>query len=214
MHDATCPPTCLRLAIAPGVPSPHLSALLTLQHAEDPNVRLKFFEVEDDALVRGLLEDRYDAGISLRNVSAPSLKSQPLWSESMAIAMPTRCPLLGQAKLTIAELLDYPIFRWQAETCPLLDQRLFSLMPASKSDIVQYVTSFEMMALWVAAGYGVGVSAQSRIGNAHGWGIGMRPLSDGPYEIVAHLQRPHGQTNSVSERFERRALQVAKAGAA
>lgn len=132
----------------------------------------------------------------------------------MAIAMPTRCPLLGQAKLTIAELLDYPIFRWQAETCPLLDQRLFSLMPASKSDIVQYVTSFEMMALWVAAGYGVGVSAQSRIGNAHGWGIGMRPLSDGPYEIVAHLQRPHGQTNSVSERFERRALQVAKAGAA
>lgn len=130
----------------------------------------------------------------------------------MAVAMPMRCPLLDQAKLTVAELLDYPIFRWQAETCPLLDQRLSSLMPANRPDIVQCVTSFEMLALWVAAGYGVGVSAQSRIGHAHGWGIGMRPLFGGPYEIVTHLQRLNGQANPVSDRFERRALQVAKAG--
>ena len=33
---------------------------------------------------------------------------------------------------------------------------------------------------------------------------------DGPYEIVTHLHRPQGQANSVSERFERRALQIAK----
>ena len=39
----------------------------------------------------------------------------------------------------------------------------------------------------------------------------MRPLDDGPYEIVAHLHRPQGQANPVSERFERRALQIAKA---
>jgi DNA-binding transcriptional LysR family regulator len=196
------------------VPSPCLSTLLALQRAEEPDTTIAFFETSGDELVTGLHEGRYDAGISLRNVSAPSLKSQPLWSESMAIAMPMRSPLLGQAKLTVAELLGYPIFRWQAETCPLMDQRLSSLMPTSKPDIVQYVTSFEMMALWVAAGYGVGVSAQSRIEHDHGWGIAMRPLADGPYEMVAHLQRPHGQTNSVSERFERRALQVARAGAA
>ena len=66
------------------------------------------------------------------------------------------------------------------------------------------------IALWVAAGYGVGVSAQSRIEHAQGWGIHTRPLSDGPYEIVTHLQRPCGQADVVSERFERRALQVAK----
>ena len=74
------------------------------------------------------------------------------------------------------------------------------------------VTSFEMMALWVAAGYGVGVSARSRIERAHGWGITVRPLADGPYEIVTYLQRPQGQADSVSERFERRALQVIGAG--
>ena len=91
----------------------------------------------------------------------------------------------------------------------LLDQRLPSL-PAVSQQNIQRVSSFEMIALWVAAGYGVGVSAQSRIEHAQGWGIHTRPLSDGPYEIVTHLQRPCGQADVVSERFERRALQVAK----
>ncbi len=213
MHDATSPPTCLRLAIAPGVPSPHLSALLTLQHAEDPDVRLKFFEVEDDALVRGLLEDRYDAGLSLRGQDDPSLKTQRLWAENMAIAMPPRFHLLDQAKLTIEGLQDYAVYRWKAEICPLLDERLASLMPVDQENIRQ-VTSFEMMALWVAAGYGVGVSAQSRIKHAHGWGISMRTLTDGPYDIVTYLQRPRARADSVSERFARRALQVAGVGAA
>ncbi len=42
------------------------------------------------------------------------------------------------------------------------------------------MTSFEMMVPWVAAGYGVGVSAQWRSEHGHGWGIAMRPLADGP----------------------------------
>ncbi|CAM5370805.1 hypothetical protein [Rhodanobacter lindaniclasticus] len=85
-------------------------------------------------------------------------------------------------------------------------------MPLDEENI-QRVTSFEMLALWVAAGYGIGVSAQSRIERAHGWGITMRPLADGPYEIVTYLQRRHAQTDSASERFERRAMQVAGAEA-
>ncbi|MBN0273763.1 LysR family transcriptional regulator, partial [Pseudomonas aeruginosa] len=92
----------------------------------------------------------------------------------------------------------------------LLDHLLLSHLPVYQQNL-QYVTSFELMALWVSAGYGVGVSAQSRIKHAPGWGVSMRPLDDGPYEIVAHLHRPQGQANPVSERFERRALQIAKA---
>ncbi|MFO6231843.1 LysR substrate-binding domain-containing protein, partial [Pseudomonas aeruginosa] len=110
------------------------------------------------------------------------VKSQPLWVENVAVAVPLGSPLVAQAKITLAELLDYPVFRWPAEACLLLDQRL-SFLPLSQQSI-QHVTSFEMMALWVTAGYGVGLSAQSRIERAHAWGITMRPLSDGPYEIV------------------------------
>lgn len=131
----------------------------------------------------------------------------------MAVAMPLRFPQLDQAMLTIADLRNYPIYRWQIEVCTLLDERLAALTPVGQENI-QRVTSFEMMALWVAAGYGVGVSARSRIKPARDWGISMRPLADGPYEIVTYLQRPHAQADSAAARFERRALQVAEAGAA
>ncbi|CRQ54700.1 hypothetical protein PGKDCPLP_03409 [Stenotrophomonas maltophilia] len=151
--------------------------------------------------------------MSLQGASDPALKTQPLWAESMAVAVPPRLySQLDRAKLTIADLQDYPIYRWQAEDCPLLDERLASVMPLDQENILR-VTSFEMLALWVAAGYGVGVSAQSRIDQGQGWGITMRPLSDGPYEMVTYLHQPHAQADSISERFERRALQITAAGA-
>lgn len=213
MHDATTPVSHFKFAIAPGVSSPLLSKLLALQRAEEPEVAMAFFEVTGGDLVTGVREGRYDAGMSFEGLSDPFLSSRPLWSENMAVAMPLRFPLLHQPTLTTAELRDYSVFRWQAEACPLLDQRLSSFPQESQQNI-QHMTSFELLALWVAAGYGVGLSAQSRIEQAQGAGITMRPLSDGPYEIVTHLHRPQGVLNSVSDRFERRALQIAKAGTA
>jgi DNA-binding transcriptional LysR family regulator len=193
------------------VPSSRLSALLALQRVEEPDTATRFFEVTGDELVVGLREGRYDAGVLLQDVvSIPSLSSQPLWRENMAVAVPPQFHLPNQAKLTIAELRNYPVFRWQAEACHLLDQRLSSLVTGDQQRI-QHVTSFELLALWVAAGHGVGVSAQSRIERAAGWGITMRPLSDRPYEVVTYLQRRHQPANSVVERFECRALQVAGA---
>ena len=211
MHPATS--RSFKLAIAPGVPSSRLSTLLALQRAEEPDIAITFFEVAGDDLAVGLQEGRYDAGMSLQDTSAPSLSSQPLWCENMAVAVPPRFPLPNQAMLTVAELLSYPVFHWQAEACPLLDQRLSSLAPPVDQQSIQHVTSFKLLALWVAAGYGLGISAQPRIERAHEWRITMRLPSDGPYEIVTHLQRPHRPTNAVTERFARRALQVARAGA-
>ncbi|HHO8013422.1 LysR substrate-binding domain-containing protein [Pseudomonas aeruginosa] len=211
MHDINIHPPRLRVAIAPGVPSLQLSALLALQRAEDPDTALTLFEVAGDDLLEGLLEGRYDVGVSLSEASSPAFKTQPLWIENMAVAIPLQFPLLDQAALTISDLHDCSVFRWQAEACPLLDHRLSSLLPVDQQNL-QTVTSFEMMALRVAAGYGIGVSAQSRIEYAHGREIDMRPLSDGPYEIVTHLLRPNGQVSPAIDRFERRAQQVAKAG--
>jgi len=212
MHDASCQHSSFRLAIAPGVSSSHLSALLGLQREEEPEVDIAFFEVAGGELAAGLYEGRYDAGISLEGLTNPRVKSLPLWTEAMAVAMPPRFHLFDQAMLTIADLQDYPVYRWPAEICPLLDEKLSGLMPVDQANI-QRVTSFEMVALWVAAGYGIGISAQSRIELADEWGITMRPLADGPYEIVTHLQRPHAQADSVSERFERRAMRVVRSGA-
>ncbi|HDX2367898.1 TPA: substrate-binding domain-containing protein [Escherichia coli] len=210
MHNVTSHPFCLRLAVTPGVSSSQLSALLALHRAEAPEVAVTFFEVTGEELRAGLREGRYDAGVSLQVFGDPDLRTQPLWTEIMAVALPPRFRLLERGKLTLSDLKDYPVYRWQEEVCPLLDEQLVALMPLDQQN-VQRVTSFEMMALWVAAGYGVGIAAHSRIVRAHGWGLSMRPLADGPYEVVTYLQRPHVQVEA-TDRFERRALQVAKAG--
>lgn len=97
MHDATSQFSHFRLAIAPGVPSSCLITLLALQRAEEPEVTIAFFETSGDDLMTGLEEGRYDAGISLRNAGAPAVKSQPLWVENVAVAMPLGSPLLAQA---------------------------------------------------------------------------------------------------------------------
>ena len=113
MDNITSQPAHLRLAIAPGVSSSQLSALLALQRAEEPEVSITFFEVAGDELLDGLREGRYDVGMSLQGASDPALETQPLWIEHMAVAIPLRLPLLEQASLTIADLQNYPIFRWE-----------------------------------------------------------------------------------------------------
>jgi len=74
---------------------------------------------------------------------------------------------------------------------------------------IQVVASFEMMAMMIVAGLGVGISAHSRITQAQAWGICLRPLADGPYEVVAHLLRPTGHLHPTTERFVQRVLRVA-----
>lgn len=198
----------LRIALAPGVPSLRLSTLLQLQRAEEPEVTIVINEATNDFLLQGLREQRYDVGMSLHHNGDPSLRTQPLWKERIAAALPPAFPLLDRGTNIITDLHDYPIYRWQAEACFLLDQMLDSTVRRLRRK-VQWVTSFESMALCVAAGYGIGLSAQSRIEGALGWGITMQSLAGGPYEVVTYLQRPYAQIDAVSERFERRALRVA-----
>jgi len=210
MQDGICVSSHIRLAIAPGVPSRQLSALLALQREEEPEVAIVLSEVSSDVLTAGLREGRYDAGLALADATDASLRSQPLWREEMAIAMPLRYPLLNKVALTLDDVLDYPIFRWQVEICPLLDQQIASL-PEKPCDI-QHVTSFELMASWVAAGYGISITAKSRLVSARAWGICMRPFVDAPYEVVTHLLPSPRGTDPVCLRFARRAQQVAKTG--
>jgi len=212
MQNSICHSSHIRVAIAPGVPSRQLSNLLALQREEEPETTIVLSEATGDALMLGLRESRYDVGLALADAMDASLHSEPLWREEMAIAMPSRYPLLRHAKLTLDDVLHYPIFRWQAEPCPRLNRKM-TTDEAGQPFNIQYVPSFEMLALWVAAGYGIGITAQSRITRARAWEISMRPLlsdSDKPFEVVTHLLRRHEESSDIHASFIRRARQIAK----
>jgi len=209
MQDGICGSSSIRLGITSGVPSHQLSALLALQREEEPETDISLHEVSHDALLAGLREGRYTAGLTFESTMDAALDSQPLWHEALAVAMPMRYPLLDKATLALDDLLKHPVFRWQVEPCPLLDQQM-AVNASKHPPNIQFVPSFELMALWVAAGYGIGITAQSRLASAHAWGICMRPFADAPYEIVTHLLPSSRGTDPVYLRFARRAQQVAK----
>jgi DNA-binding transcriptional LysR family regulator len=116
--------------------------------------------------------------------------------------------LLAQVSLTVDALVTYPLLYCYPEACPSLEHRV-AVLSKGRPPGIQHVVSFESMAMLVAAGYGLGIAAQSRITRAQAWEIRMRPFADGPYELRTHLLRPVGKCHPAAERFSRRAAQIA-----
>lgn len=202
---ASRPATVIKLAVTEGVPSANLAELLAWQRAEEPQTPVELLLVSAGESLSGLQDGRYDLGISLQeNVPLP-LHGLPLWRANLAVALPPQSPP-SHKPIALDELMDVSLLRWQGEPCAALDERISM---ARRRFSIQVVTSFEMMATMVMAGLGVGISTHSRITQAQAWGICLRPLADGPYEVVAHLLRPTGHLHPATERFVQRAFRVA-----
>lgn len=201
--SATSQPMILHLAIAPGVPSTRWAQVLTVQREQAPEVSIVVHEVSAGELRAGLQDGCYDVGLSLTDeADVEGLSSQPWWRERMVAVLPVGSPLMAQADLTLDDLLQFSVLRWPAEACDALEQRI-SALSGGRRDAIQNVTSFDMLALQVAAGYGVEVTAESRSARAGGWGITMRPFSDGPYELITHVSTPTRCLHEVDQFVQR-----------
>lgn len=203
---ASMPATVIKLAVTEGVPSANLAKLLAWQRAEEPQTPVEPLLVSAGESLSGLQDGRFDLGISLQDHVPLPLHGLPLWRGNLAAALPPQSPLASHKPIALDELMDVSLLRWQGEPCAALDERISM---ARRRFSIQVVTSFEMMAMMVVAGLGVGISAHSRITQAQPWGICLRPLADGPYEVVAHLLRPTGHLHPATERFVQRVLRVA-----
>jgi len=204
----------LRLAVSADTLSPRLASLLALQRAEEPATLILPQEVAAGDMIRGLEEGTYDAGIALAGTMAVSaMNAQPLWSDELALAVPLRSPLLAYTEVPLDALLHYPLLQWCLRACDALSQQVTARF-GPEMHPVKEVTSFDLLAVLVAAGFAVGIAPRSHIARARGWGVAMRPLANGPYLIGTQLLRkPHGSAPAV-ERFAERAEKVAATEAA
>lgn len=199
----------LRLAVSADTLSPRLASLLALQRAEEPDTIILLQEVAARDLVRGLEDGTYDIGIELAATTTVfAMNAQPLWADELALAVPLRSPLLAYAEVPLDALLHYPLLQWCLWACEALSQQVDARFGPKKHS-AQEVTSFDLMAVLVAAGFAVGIAPRSHIARARGWGVAMRPLANGPYLISTQLLRKsHGSARAV-ERFAERAAKVA-----
>ncbi len=194
--------------------SPRLASLLALQRAEEPATIILPQEVTAGDLIRGLEDGTYDAGIALAGTTTVfSMNAQPLWADELALAVPLRSPLLAYPEVPLDALLRYPLLQWCLRACDSLSQQVAARF-GPEMHSVKEVTSVDLLAVLVAAGLAVGIAPRSHIARARGWGVAMRPLTNGPYVISTQLLRkPHGSARAV-ERFAERAVKVAATEAA
>jgi len=206
--------TILRLAVSADTLSPRLASLLALQRAEEPETIILPQEVAAGDLVRGIEDGTYDAGIALAAATPVfAMNAQPLWADELALAVPLRSPLLAYPEVPLDALLRYPLLQWCLRACEALSQQVDARF-GSEMHPAQEVTSFDLLAVLVAAGFAVGIAPRSHIARARGRGVAMRSLANGPYLIGTQLLRkPHGSARAV-ERFAERAMKVAATEAA
>lgn len=207
-------PSILKLAVSADALSPRLASLLALQRAEEPETIIVPQEVAARDLTRGLEDGTYDAGMAL---AAPTtvfaVNAQPLWTDELALAVPLRSPLLAYPEVPLGALLDYPLLQWCLWACEALSQQVDAHF-GSERHFAQEVTSFDLLAVLVAAGFAVGIAPRSHIARARGWGVAMRPLADGSYVVRTQLLQSQRQCLPAVERFAERAVKVAATEAA
>ena len=206
--------TILKLAVSADALSPRLASLLALQRVEEPATLILPQEVAAGDLVRGLDDGTYDAGIALAGTMAVSaMNAQPLWADELALAVPLRSPLLAYPEVPLDALLRYPLLQWCLRACDALSKQVAARF-GPETNSVREVTSFDLLAVLVAAGFAVGIAPRSHIARARGWGVAMRPLANGPYLIGTQLLRKSDGSARAVERFAERAVKVAATEAA
>jgi DNA-binding transcriptional LysR family regulator len=138
------------------------------------------------------------------------LKALPLWNDGLVVTVPERSPMLAHAKVPLEVLGRYPLVKWTPQASEvisfLIDEILREIDVAPEA--VQHVPSFELMAVWVAAGYGVGFGQRSRIAAAREWGVVMRPLAGSQRIIKNYILCSDTSNNPSAGRFTKRAALI------
>lgn len=197
----------ITLAVTKDISLPPLTALLALQRAEEPQTPVCIHEIMLSDLCPGLSSGRYNAVIALRADAMTECSSESLWHDELALALPVCSPLLAGAEITIDMLQSYKALLWPQAARTALGGQIAALVEDAGSEAA--ASSFELMATLVAAGYCVGIAPRSRIMQARGWGIVLRPLADGPHRLTTKLLRARRHCLPAVERFVERAQRIA-----
>ena len=203
----------LRIAVSSGSLAHPLAGLLALHREQAPDSLPSLVETGNADLFEGIRGGNYDVAVSLEPSSDKSLVSVPIWRDEVAVALPTRHPLLERGEIELAELARYPLVLWSPDRCEALASQVNTLLNVARRplNVEHWAVSFEMLITMVAAGYGAGLAAKSRIVGARDAGVIMRPLGGAPNWLTTYLIYPAGSQGGIVERFVERAKTAAEA---
>ncbi|WP_415302136.1 LysR family transcriptional regulator [Alcaligenes sp. SJTW-7] len=194
----------LRIAVSDGAIDPRLSALLARCREEEPEIEIRLSEVPLAEQLRGLRSGDFSIGFAHMAEVGDDILTEPLWHDSLVVAVPARHPLLSHKAVPLHQLASYPLVLCDPQTCEGCYRELTRLLrPLEREpDVVEHVSSLDMMLTLVGAGYGVGFITATRVAASPRPDVVIRPLAMDSAIITTYLLRPVSEDLPVSvERF-------------
>ena len=194
----------LRIAVSDGAIDPRLSALLARCREEEPEIEIRLSEVPLAEQLRGLRSGDFSIGFAHTAEVGDDIATEPLWHDSLVVAVPARHPLLSHKAVPLHQLASYPLVLCDPQICEGCYRELTRLLrPLEREpDIAEHVSSLDMMLTLVGAGYGVGFITATRVAASPRPDVVIRPLAMDSAIITTYLLRPTSESMPVSaERF-------------
>lgn len=189
------------------VPS-QLADVLALQRAEEPETIATLVGWTATASMQELPGNRFDLALSTAAWQWPGWECEPLWHDTLAVAVAKRSHLLAYGEVPCQEVLKQALICAQStadEPWRAVAQRVFSDELQHRE---QLVDTFDVAMTLVAAGYGIAIAPAARLAGYLCHGVAARPLAGAPAIVMAYLLRPCIFLNGPQERFARRARSV------
>jgi DNA-binding transcriptional LysR family regulator len=194
----------LRIAVSDGAIDPRLSAFLARCRAEEPEIEIRLSELPLAEQLRGLRSGDFTIGFAHTADVGEGIVAEPIWQDPLVIAVPARHALLAHKEVPLPELGGHPLVLCDPHACEGYCRELGRLLKAveHKLNVVEEVSSLDMMLTLVGAGYGVGFMSATKIPVSQRPDVVIRPLAMDSAVITTYLLRPDSSELSASlERF-------------
>lgn len=193
----------LRIALSDGITPSRLPALLALCRQEEPEVEIRLFEVSLSQQLKGLHDDLYDVGFAQSDEVGDGIIAEPIWSDTLMVAVPARHPLLSHKCIPLEEVLRYPLVLCDPLACEGCARQIDRVLRRADMEplIAERTSSFDLMMALVSAGFALGLAGASHIAASREQGVIARPLAGRSPPLTTYLLRLDDEPPETLARF-------------
>jgi DNA-binding transcriptional LysR family regulator len=194
----------LRIVVSDGAIDPRLSSFLARCRAEEPEIEIRLSELPLSEQLRGLRSGDFMIGFAHTADVGEGIVAEPIWQDPLVIAVPARHALLAHKEVPLHELGGHPLVLCDPHACEGYCRELGRLLQTveHKLNVVEEVSSLDMMLTLVGAGYGIGFMTATKIPVSQRPDVVIRPLAMDSAVITTYLLRHDNSDLSASlERF-------------
>lgn len=186
------------------VPS-QLAEVLALQRVEEPETATALIGCSAPAQTHDLPREQFDFALSTAAWQWPGWTCEPLWHDTLAVAVAKRSHLLAYREVPRQEVLKQPMICAQSTADDPWRTVLQQLFGGALQEHQQTVATFDVAMTLVSAGYGIALAPATRLAGYAQRGIAVRPLAGAPLVVMAYLLHRCAALTEPQARFVRRA---------